>query len=122
MLALLVLVAFFWGTSSVVMKRASAGSPHDSSQDVSSPFKHIISLFKRWKFICAYLYDQMGSAMYYYVLGRTELSTAVPVANGLTFVFAGLSESLVEKRLPTRSTIEGMLLVVTGAYICYNFK
>jgi drug/metabolite transporter (DMT)-like permease len=122
MLGWLVLVGFFWGTSGILMRRASCDSTQDRRGEFGSPFTFILSLFKRWKFICAYLYDQTGSALYYYILGKTDLSTAVPIANGLTFVFAGITESLVEKKLPTRGTIEGMILVITGAYICYNFK
>jgi len=122
MIGWLVLVAFFWGTSGIVMKHASMDSSKKYNSQIGSPFMHLLSLFKRWKFICAYLYDQIGSAMYYYVLGKTDLSTAVPIANGLTFVFAGISESLVEKQLPKRQTIEGMILIITGAFICYNFK
>lgn len=76
----------------------------------------------RWKFLAAYLYDQAGSMLYYYVLGQTDLSTAVPIANGLTFAFAGLTEALIEKKLPSRSTIEGTVLILAGVYICFSSK
>ena len=60
--------------------------------------------------------------LYYYVLGSTELSTAVPIANGLTFAVAGVTEALLDKRLPTRATLEGSLLILAGVYICFSSK
>ena len=123
MIWLLILVAFFWGTSGPLMKHVTVDVPAPKSRaGVLSPFYYIMSLFSRWKFILAYIYDQAGSALYYYVLGRTDLSTAVPIANGLTFVFSGLTEAIVKKRIPSRVTVEGILLIVVGVYICYYSK
>ena len=76
----------------------------------------------RWKFIFAYLYDQAGSMLYYYVLGTTDLSIAVPIANGLTFAVAGLTEAIIDKRIPSRSTIEGSLLILAGVFVCFTSK
>jgi drug/metabolite transporter (DMT)-like permease len=76
----------------------------------------------RWKFVLAYLYDQAGSMLYYYVLGRTDLSLAVPVANGLTFAVAGLTEAIVDRRIPSRATIEGSLLILVGVFVCFSSK
>ena len=74
----------------------------------------------RWKFIAAFLYDRAGSVIYYYTLGDTDLSIAVPIANGLTFAVAGVTEALVDRRLPSRGTIEGSILILVGAYICFS--
>lgn len=132
-LGLLFLVAFFWGTSNPLMKRVSASDASESKTDLS-PFMHIISLFKRygsfafagiclrWKFIAAYLYDQAGSMLYYYALGSTDLSIAVPVANGLTFAVAGITEALVDRKLPSRATVEGSLMILLGVYVCFSSK
>ena len=123
MLCWLILVAFFWGTSGPLMKYVTQDVKVPETRiGVLSPFSYIITLFSRWKFILAYIYDQAGSAVYYYVLGRTDLSTAVPIANGLTFVFSGLTEAIVNKRTPSRATVEGISLIVIGVYICYSSK
>ena len=117
------------------MKRVTADKPGKHG-NVSSPIAHMISLFKRheylvlliscdphrWKFIAAYLYDQAGSVLYYYSLGSTDLSIAVPIANGLTFAVAGITEAIVDKRLPTRATIEGSVLILIGVYVCFSSK
>ena len=76
----------------------------------------------RWKFVAAYLYDQTGSVLYYYALSSTELSVAVPITNGLTFAIAGITESLVDGRIPSRSTLEGSALILLGVYICFSSK
>ena len=47
MLHLLILVAFFWGTSSPIMKRYSANDA-SSQPKTKSPFQHIFSLFRRY--------------------------------------------------------------------------
>lgn len=72
--------------------------------------------------MCAYLYDQVGSVLYYYVLSKSELTTAVPIANGLTFAFAGVTEAVLDKRLPSRRTIEGSALILLGAYLAMSSK
>ena len=76
----------------------------------------------RWKFVLAYLYDQLGSIIYYYALGSTELSVAVPIANGLTFAVAGVTEALVDRRIPSRYTIEGSIMIICGAFVCFSSK
>jgi drug/metabolite transporter (DMT)-like permease len=72
--------------------------------------------------VAAYLYDQAGSMLYYYALGSTDLSLAVPVANGLTFAVAGITEALVDRRLPSRATLEGSVLIIAGVYMCVSGK
>ena len=72
--------------------------------------------------MAAYLYDQAGSMLYYYALGSTDLSLAVPVANGLTFAVAGITEALVDRRLPSRATLEGSVLILAGVYMCVSGK
>ncbi len=116
-IGLLCLVAFFWGTSNPLMKKVSADDPAKPTGS-NSPIMHILSLFKRWKFVLAYLYDQAGSMLYYYALQTTDLSTAVPIANGLTFAVAGMTEAIVDQRLPSRQTIEGTVLILAGVYVC----
>ena len=60
--------------------------------------------------------------LYYYALGSTDLSIAVPVANGLTFAVAGITEALVDKKLPSRATLEGSLMILVGVYVCFSSK
>lgn len=60
--------------------------------------------------------------LYYYALGSSDLSTAVPIANGLTFAVAGITEAIVDKRLPSRATVEGSLLILAGVYMCISGK
>ena len=60
--------------------------------------------------------------LYYYALGNTDLSIAVPVANGLTFAVAGITEALVDRKVPSRATVEGSLLIILGVYICVSSK
>lgn len=60
--------------------------------------------------------------LYYYALGSTDLSIAVPVANGLTFAVAGITEALVDRKLPSRATVEGSLMILLGVYVCFSSK
>jgi uncharacterized membrane protein len=60
--------------------------------------------------------------LYYYALGSTELSVAVPIANGLTFAVAGVTEAVVDAKLPSKSTLEGIGLILIGVYICLSSK
>ncbi len=47
---------------------------------------------------------------------------AVPVANGLTFAVAGVTEAIVDGKIPSRYTIEGSILIIIGAYVCLSSK
>ncbi len=47
---------------------------------------------------------------------------AVPVANGLTFAVAGITEAIVDGKIPSRHTIEGSILIIVGAYVCFSSK
>lgn len=70
--------------------------------------------------MAVYLYDQLGSIFYFYALGSTNLSVASPIANGLTFAVAGITEALVDNRFPSRATIEGSVLILSGVYMCLS--
>lgn len=51
-------------------------------------------------------------------LVHTELSIAVPLTNGLTFLFTALTGQLLGERPFSRSTCAGMLCVLIGVSLC----
>ena len=61
---------------------------------------------------------QAGSLVYYYMLGQTKLSIAVPIANSLTFVFTAIAGVAIGEPLPKPRSMLGILFVCLGIGIC----
>ncbi|RKP33359.1 hypothetical protein BJ085DRAFT_24971, partial [Dimargaris cristalligena] len=59
-----------------------------------------------------------GSMVYYYTLGKSDLSLAVPITNSLTFVFTALAGYLLGEDIGSKKTWLGMSLVVAGVALC----
>ena len=58
--------------------------------------------------------------MYYRLLGTEDLSVAMPIANGLTFLFTGLTAALKGEKIDDPvSSVVGAALVLLGVTICY---
>lgn len=90
-------------------------------QKAGNPLSHLATVFKRSKFIIAFLLNQTGSFMYYKLLGEYPLALSVSTANSLAFVFTALTEALViNKRLPDKFVSFGSCLIVAGIYLCHS--
>ena len=87
----------------------------------TNPLSHLLSVFRRSKFVIAFLLNQTGSFMYYKLLGEYPLALSVSTANSLAFVFTALTEALIiHRRLPDRSVTLGSILIVAGIYLCHS--
>jgi len=93
------------------------------------------------QFVLPFLVNQCGSVLFYFTLSSTgtlssfslkiilshshlyldnyaELSVAVPLTNGLTFLFTSLAGQLLGEHPSSSRTYAGMLCVVLGVALC----
>jgi drug/metabolite transporter (DMT)-like permease len=92
----LVTVAFLWGGTNPLIKRYSTGVDQIKGHSgVHQWLLEIKFLVTRWRYIVSFLLNQSGSVLYVLTLQDTDLSLAVPLANGLSFVFTALVARLL---------------------------
>jgi multidrug transporter EmrE-like cation transporter len=95
----LVTVAFLWGGTNPLIKRGSQGvekiKGNSKFQQWLLEMKFLIT---RWQYIVPFAMNQSGSVLYVLTLQDTDLSLAVPLANGLSFVFTAIVARLLNEQ------------------------
>jgi len=121
---LLILVSILWGFTNPLMKKGSEGIEKctDSSSWVKSFLNELSFLLVNWKYLSAFLLNQLGSMLYYYSLGQSALSIAGPLTNTLTFVFTYISGTVFfgEKDETENPRMKkcGLILICSGVFLC----
>ena len=106
-------VCLLWGCTNPLLRKTSSEGP--AARDVG---------WARWAwarkaFLCVFALNQLGSALYAYLLGSLELSLAVPLCNSLTFVVTAVAGyALGENVHHPRMLVAGAVFVVLGTAIC----
>jgi drug/metabolite transporter (DMT)-like permease len=106
-------VCLLWGCTNPLLRKTSSEGP--AARDVG---------WARWAwarkaFLCVFALNQLGSALYAYLLGSLELSLAVPLCNSLTFVVTAVAGyALGENVQHPRMLVAGAVFVVLGTAIC----
>ncbi|PSN51076.1 Transmembrane protein 234 [Blattella germanica] len=119
----LVAVGVLWGATNPLIKRGSAGVEKVKASDPKLQwFYELQFLALRWQYIIPFILNQCGSVLYYFALGSSDLTLAVPVANSLTFVVTALCGWILGEEPPTKNTCIGILLVMTGITLCFLDK
>lgn len=91
----------------------------------TSPTKFLLSILLSLKHFqhvgvwLPYLLNQAGSLLFYFTLGNSEISLAVPICNGLALVFSIATSFVIGEGIENPlQTIVGSSLVVLGVAIC----
>ncbi|KAF9345169.1 hypothetical protein BGX26_003453, partial [Mortierella sp. AD094] len=79
-------------------------------------------LFTRWQYVVPLALNLCGSVVYYYTLGKADLSLAVPITNSLTFIFTTLAGILLGESIGSPRSWLGMAMVVLGVGLCVQSK
>ncbi|ORZ03088.1 hypothetical protein BCR43DRAFT_482722 [Syncephalastrum racemosum] len=121
-----VAVAFLWGSTNPLIKSGTAGLDAVSRQypngGIQKWLAEICFLLTRPKYIVPLALNLSGSVVYYYTLGKSDMSLAVPVTNSLTFIFSLVTGFLLGEELGGKDTWLGMLLIIVGNIICVYSK
>ncbi|KAJ1967853.1 hypothetical protein IWQ62_001592 [Dispira parvispora] len=117
-----ILVALCWGFTNPFIKRGTVGLENVPRYDRwwKQTLAETWFLLTRWQYIVPLAINLSGSMVYYYTLGKSDLSLAVPITNSLTFVFTAFAGYLLGECNYSRNTWLGMALVVLGVAICVS--
>jgi len=119
----LVAVALLWGSTNPLMGRGSSGIKTVKHPNMFVQFIYELKfLLLNWKFVLPFLANQCGSVLFYLTLSSTELSIAVPLTNGLTFLFTSIAGQLLGEHAASINTYIGMACVLCGLALCLADK
>lgn len=124
---LLLLVGFLWGCTNAYMKKVNKDEKEEErkERDKKNKKKHLIEeclgLLKNINILFLFLINQLGSALYYYLLTKSDISLIMPLANTFAFFFTYVTEIIVFKKEVTLRSTLGLILVSTGAFLCSLF-
>ena len=117
-------------SSSEDNKDKGSSNTNDSENDLSTAVSsvwsfargtvgEVASLFSNWRYSLAFAANQAGSFTFVVALVNSDISLAVPVANGLKFVFSlAVGRWLGEEGLGVRQQL-GLALVLVGTVAHY---
>lgn len=104
---LILIISLLWGFTNPFLNKNSKGiekistpspssSPPSPSSFFSSFFLETQWLLTNISFLLPFLLNQLGSIFYLALLGRMELSLAMPITNSLTFIMTSVATKWVE--------------------------
>lgn len=127
----LLLIGVIWGCTNPLIKRGSAHAARrkagraDATAGAAarrSLWQFWADLLLDWQYTVPFLINLSGSALFFATLGKAEISTAVPVANAVTFVCTALTGILLGERVHLGRTAAGTFFVLLGIYLCVGGK
>eukprot|EP01100_Stratorugosa_tubuloviscum_P009409 TRINITY_DN3952_c0_g1_i1.p1 TRINITY_DN3952_c0_g1~~TRINITY_DN3952_c0_g1_i1.p1 ORF type:complete len:133 (-),score=43.34 TRINITY_DN3952_c0_g1_i1:20-418(-) len=123
----LVTVALIWGITNPLIKKGSKGvSTIKPKMNQSNFLYQLIAefkyLFARWEYVLPLAINWLGSILFIWALGNSEISLVVPITNGLTFLFTFLTSKLLGDIEINISALCGIFLVVIGVWFCVASK
>mmetsp|Transcript_5577 Transcript_5577/g.7341 ORF Transcript_5577/g.7341 Transcript_5577/m.7341 type:complete len:136 (+) Transcript_5577:124-531(+) len=117
-------VGAFWGCTNPLLRHGVLRSDPSSTQEPenNSFLVSVLSSLQKFRHVevwMPYALNQAGSVLFYFTLGSSEISLAVPICNGLALVFSIITSFIIGEKVesPAR-TILGASLVVVGVAIC----
>ncbi|KAJ9084490.1 hypothetical protein DSO57_1023810 [Entomophthora muscae] len=119
------LVAVCWGLTNPFIKSGSRGVTEVKASRpgwVHQTLAEYKYLFSQWKYVLPLLLNLSGSMVYYYTLGNSEISLAVPITNSLSLLFTLLGGFLFNEKVQNKETYLGMILVIIGVTLCVYSK
>lgn len=126
MAAAFVITAAIWGITNPFLKRGSESTApvtRKTGNRLADGALQVVATLLNWRFSVPFLLNQTGSLWYFWLLGSTEISVAVPICNSLTFIFTAITaRALGEEQQWTWRTGCGALCIVAGVALCVLSK
>ncbi|CAA9989202.1 conserved protein, unknown function [Plasmodium knowlesi strain H] len=114
-LALYLLVGILWGCTNAFMKRGCSRRDEEKEKGL---LRDTIDILKNWYVVIPYLFNQAGSALYYYLLRKADISLVMPLCNILSFFFTFLTEMILLKKTFSFKSVLGLSFVSVGLFLC----
>uniref|UniRef100_A0A1A9V2L2 EamA domain-containing protein n=1 Tax=Glossina austeni TaxID=7395 RepID=A0A1A9V2L2_GLOAU len=111
MLASLVGIGLLWGVTNPFIRLGSQGTARIKGK---SPGHYPLIELKFW---IPFLLNQCASVLYALTLQNCSITTAVPIANSLNFLFTAITGNLLGEKAVGRKIILGAALVCLGSMV-----
>lgn len=109
------LVGVLWGSTNPLVRRGSlVAAAKAQTSRIGSLLAHLTTP----AFIVPQALNQCGSALFIYLLGVTDISTLVPVANAVSILFTALADLALGERYQVHTLLPGLLLLSVGVLLC----
>ena len=85
-----------WGSTDALMEVGSKNDEKKTAEEKSNELKEGVAMFTRIAFLLPFAVNQAASLLYNYLVTRSDLSTAVPIVNCITFISTFITARLLK--------------------------
>ncbi|KAI1287670.1 putative transmembrane protein [Halotydeus destructor] len=120
-----VFVSAIWGLSTPFLRKQSKGieNVRDPNRNWFYNFyKELRFLVTNYKYLAAFLTNQLGSILFVFALGMFDLSLVVPLVNSMTFIFVFIGDLLLHEAKLDKLTFSGVFLIASGIAVSLYSK
>ncbi len=120
----MMVVGALWGCTNPLLRKGSVEASKDSKSDTkqdSSMLQNFVKSFLDVKVWLPYVLNQSGSLAFYFLLAKSDISTAVPICNAMALLFSFVTSSLLGEPISNLpKTALGASLILVGVTICVS--
>ena len=110
------LVGALWGCTNPFLRTGTTDLVTDSK---SAWYVRLYRTLCNWRFTIPFILNQSGPLVYYYLLGKAEISLASPICNSLTFAFTAITSWFLGESVGNSLlTLLGIVFVLAGVTVC----
>jgi drug/metabolite transporter (DMT)-like permease len=119
-------VATLWGATNPFLKVGAESTrlPPRTGVWARDALGAFVATLTNWRFSVPFAINQCGSFVYFYLLGSSDITMAVPITESLTILMTALTARFVlGERAPLRpAALLGAVLVLAGVTTCVHSK
>ncbi len=116
----MMVVGALWGCTNPLLRKGSVEVTTSNKQE-SSMLGTFLKSFLNVKVWLPYVLNQSGSLAFYFLLAKSDISTAVPICNAMALLFSFVTSWMLGEpihNLPRTALGAGLILV--GVTICVS--
>jgi len=111
----LCIVGILWGSTNPFLKAATNKVKRNKRLNfISEVTDHLTN----WNYLVPFIINQCGSLLFYFTLKYSDISLAVPIANGVSFVSTSFVGTLIGEEKPKVQTMIGIFFLLFGI-VCF---
>ncbi|XP_015365235.1 PREDICTED: transmembrane protein 234 [Diuraphis noxia] len=93
----LFIVGILWGCTNPLLKAATTKVKRNKTYNLIS---EVTDHLTNWQYLIPFLINQCGSLLFYVTLKYSDISLAVPIANGVSLVSTSIVGTLIGEEKP----------------------
>ncbi len=117
----MLLVGALWGCTNPLLRKGSVDTEQNQQTPNASFLMAFMESFINFKVWLPYLFNQLGSLVFYVLLSNSDLSLAVPICNALAMLFSFVTSAFLGETVDKPfQAFMGATLVLVGVTICVS--